>query len=233
MRRIVTASALFALAAGISQSHAATSSAARASVPEPAAAAVPAGAYTLDKAHASLIFRLDHLGFSNFTARFTRFDAQLQFDPANLAASRVTVTIDPRSIDSDNAPAGFMDQLRGTHWLEAAQFPEMTFRSTRIEVIAPNTMRIHGDLNLHGMTRPVVLNATFNGGYAGHPMDPHARIGFSAQGSLERSEYGIAYGVPAPGSHMGVGDKVNVVIEAEFSGPPLAAAAGNASGAQK
>src|SRR4051812_30450072 len=67
----------------------------------PAAAKVPAGAYTLDQAHASLIFRVSHLGFSNYTARFKRFDAQLQFDPANLAASRVNVTIDARSIETD------------------------------------------------------------------------------------------------------------------------------------
>src|SRR5688572_14741288 len=71
-----------------------------ASTPEPvkpAAVDVPAGTYTLEKSHASLIFRVDHLGFSNYTARFKRFDAQLQFDPANLAASSVTATIDARS----------------------------------------------------------------------------------------------------------------------------------------
>ena len=84
-----------------------------------------------------------------------------------------------------------------------------------------NTVRIHGDLTLHGVTRPIVLAATFNGGYAGHPMDPNARIGFSAQATLRRSEFGITYGIPAPGTTMGVGDEVDVVIEAEFTGPPL------------
>jgi polyisoprenoid-binding protein YceI len=69
------------------------------------------------------------------------------------------------------------------------------------------------------VTRPVSLDAKFNGGYAGHPMDPHARIGFSARGSLKRSEFGIAFGVPAPGSQFGVGDDVEIIIEAEFSGP--------------
>jgi polyisoprenoid-binding protein YceI len=71
------------------------------------------------------------------------------------------------------------------------------------------------------VTRPVALDATYNGGYAGHPMDPHARIGFSARGALRRSEFGIAAGIPAPGSLMGVGDEIEVIIEAEFSGPPL------------
>ena len=98
----------------------------------------------------------------------------------------------------------------------------MRFESRRIDVTGENTVRINGDLTLRGVTRPIVLEAVFNGGYAGHPMDPNARIGFSAHGTLKRSRFGIAYGIPAPGTTMGVGDDVNVVIEAEFKGPPFA-----------
>ena len=83
------------------------------------------------------------------------------------------------------------------------------------------TFRIEGDLTLRGVTRPVTLEARYNGGYAGHPMDPQARIGFSATGQLRRSEFGISYGIPAPGTTMGVGDAVELRIECEFSGPPL------------
>jgi polyisoprenoid-binding protein YceI len=73
------------------------------------------------------------------------------------------------------------------------------------------------------MTRPMLLEATFNGGYSGHPMDPHARIGFSAHGVLRRSEFGVTYGIPAPGTTMGVSDEVEVQLELEFTGPPLLA----------
>jgi len=191
---------------------------------ESAAPNVPAGAYTLDKAHASLIFRVNHLGFSNYTARFTQFDATLQFDPANPAAAHVEATIDPDSLDLDNPPAGFKDTLRGAKWLNTAEFPKIVFRSTKVEVTGTNKARITGDFSLHGVTLPVTLDAVFNGGYAGHPMDPHARIGFSAHGALKRSEFGIAIGIPAAGSAMGVSDAVDVAIEAEFSGPPLAGA---------
>jgi polyisoprenoid-binding protein YceI len=188
----------------------------------PAAAPnVPAGAYTLEKAHASLVFRVSHLGFSNYTAQFKTFDAQLQFDPKNLAASTVTATVDPRSLDLDNPPPGFVDELLGDKFLDAAQFPEMSFKSTKLENIAASQVRITGDFTLHGVTKPVVLEATFNGGYEGHPMDPHARIGFSAHGSLNRGDFGIAYGIPAPGTTMGVSDRVDIAIEAEFTGPPL------------
>lgn len=188
-------------------------------------AKVPAGPYTLDKAHSTLIFRVNHLGFSNYTARFKRFDARLQFDPENLAASKITVTIDARSLDLDSPPAGFNETLQNEQWLSTAQFPEMTYRSTQIEVTGPNRMRIHGELDLRGMTRTVILEATFNGGYAGHALEPQARVGFSAHGSLQRSKFGMAIGVPPPGSTMGVSDDVEIIIESEFSGPPWAGAA--------
>jgi polyisoprenoid-binding protein YceI len=182
---------------------------------------IPKGSYSLDKAHTSLIFRVSHLGFSTFTGRFTRYDAKLDFDPAKLAAASVNVSIDARSITTDNAPDGFLDSLAsGKDWLDAAQFPELKFVSRRVEVVSGHDLRVHGELTIRGITKPIVLQARFNGGYAGHPFDPAARVGFSAQGRFSRSDFGIVYGVPAPGSTFGVGDEVQVVLEAEFSGPP-------------
>ena len=183
---------------------------------------VPAGAYTNDKPHTSLVFRVSHMTYSNFTARFTGIDAKLDFDPAHLAKSRVNVIIDPRSISSDNAPSGFLEELSGKDWLDAAKFPQIVFRSRTVEVTGPKNFRIRGELTLHGVTKPVVLDASYNGGYAGQPMDPHARIGFSATGKFKRSDFGVSIGIPAPGSNMGVGDEVEVVLESEFTGPALA-----------
>lgn len=89
------------------------------------------------------------------------------------------------------------------------------------------SFEISGVLNLHGVSRPLVLTGTYNGGYAGMPqVDPHARVGFSAHGTLKRSDFGIAYGLPAPGTTMGVSDVIDVSIEAEFTGPALATPAG-------
>jgi polyisoprenoid-binding protein YceI len=216
--RYLLISAVLTMSAACSQQPSGTSNPTTANTPP---VHVPAGDYTIDKAHASLVFRVNHLGFSHYTAQFKSFDAQLHFDPSNLASSTVTATIDPRSLDLNSPPAGFVDELLGKQWLDAAQFPQMTFKSTRVESTAPNVARIIGDFTLHGMTKPVTMEATFNGGYVGHPMDPHARIGFSAHGTLKRSDFGIAFGIPAPGTTMGVSDEVQFVIEAEFSGPPL------------
>ena len=185
----------------------------------PVKTAAPAGAYVVDKSHTSVIFRVDHMGFSHFTGRFTRVDVSLTLDPANPAAATLVARIDPNSIDSDNAPKGFMDELRAAPWFETAKFPDMTFKSTHVELTAPNAATITGDLTMHGQTHPVTLAATFNGGYAGHPMDPHARVGFSAHGALRRSDFGISVGVPQPPSTFGVGDNVEIIIETELSGP--------------
>jgi len=184
----------------------------------------PAGAYRLDRSHADLTFRVNHIGFSMYTGRFTDFDATLQFDPANPSAMRLEASVDVASLTLPAPPEGFVAEMLGPHWFDAAQFPTMTFRSTAVEPTGANTARVTGDLTLHGVTKPVTLDVTFNGGYAGHPMDPNGRIGFSARGSLRRSEFGIAYGVPPEGSTMGVGDAVEIVIETEFTGPPMAAA---------
>jgi polyisoprenoid-binding protein YceI len=183
---------------------------------------VPAGKYTLDKSHATLIFKVNHLGFSNYTARFKHFDATLQFDPNNLAASSVTASVDVNSLETDYPEPekhDFNKQLCGPEWFDVAKFPQMTYRSKKITVTGGNRLHIEGELELHGIKQPVALDAIYNGGYVGHPMDPHARIGFSAHGSLKRSQFGIAYGIPEPGSTMGVGDPVEIIIETEFSGP--------------
>jgi polyisoprenoid-binding protein YceI len=181
----------------------------------------PAGIYNIDLSHADLSFRLKHLGFSLYTARFTKFTAQLNFDPLKPAAMSVTTIVDPYSLALPSPPAGFLNTLLGPEWLDAAQFPQIVFRSTDVEMTGTSSMRITGDLTLHGITKPIVLNATFNGGYAGHPFDPNGRVGFSARGTFKRSDFGIVIGIPEPGTSMGVGDELEVIIEAEFTGPPL------------
>ena len=178
----------------------------------------PAGVYAMDKAHSSVTFRVSHLGFSRYTARFATIDGKLKFDPAHPAAMSVEATIDPKSLALNAPPAGFHDQLMGKEFFDAVKFPAITFRSTNVQLTGPHAAKVTGALTLHGVTKPVVLDVTYNGGYPANAMDPGgARIGFSAHTVFKRSAFGMGYGVPAPGSNMGVGDDVDVAIETEFS----------------
>ncbi|MCR5881018.1 YceI family protein [Phenylobacterium sp. J367] len=178
----------------------------------------PAGRYALDPTHSTVTFQVSHLGFSNYTAGFDQLGGALQFDPANPAAMSVEATIDVASLDLPAPPAGFKTELLGAQWFDVGKHPQITFRSTKVEPTGPRAARVTGDLTLHGVTRPVTLEATFNGGYPPGGMDPGgARVGFSAKGAFKRSDFGMGYGVPAPGTSMGVGDEVAVAIETEWS----------------
>lgn len=180
----------------------------------------PAGEYKLDKAHASLVFTVSHLGLSDYTARFTGWDAILQFDPDNPETMQVRAEIDPRSLETHypGEDLDFNATIAGEDWLDAGAFPQMRFQSTGVEQTGPAAATLTGDLTLHGVTQPVTMDVEFNGGYAGNAMDPAgSRIGFSAHGALKRSDFGISLGVPEPGSSMGVSDRVMFEIEAEFT----------------
>ncbi|MDY6978443.1 MAG: YceI family protein [Pseudomonadota bacterium] len=191
---------------------------------EPSSAPVPAGDYRLDPAHASLIFKVSHLGFSMYTARFTDFDARLYFDPRQLEAAKLQARVDARSLETDFPNPKQLDfnaQLQGEEWLATEKHPQIRFVSTDVKMTGDREMQVTGDFTLRGVTRPLTLNVRYNGGYAGHEIDPNARVGFSATGTVKRADYGMDFGLPPAGSNMGVGNDVQVIIEAEFTGPPL------------
>ena len=176
-----------------------------------------AGTYRIDPEHTTILFRVDHVGMSKWTAQFRNFDASLVLDPKRPDASTVTAEIDVASLDSKTSPALAFDKaLTGPDWLDAGAHPKITFRSTKVTMTGPDTADITGDFTLKGVTKPVVLKAKFNDGYKPNAMDG-ARIGFSATSRFNRSDFGISYGIPAPGSKMGVSDEVEVIIETEFT----------------
>jgi polyisoprenoid-binding protein YceI len=194
-----------------------------ATAPATKPAGPPPGVYTIDPPHTSVTFRVSHLGFSRYTARFGTVGGKLRFDPAHPTAMSVVATIDPKSLQLNAPPPGFHDQLMSKSWFDAADFPAITFKSTRVAVTGANTAKVTGNLALHGVTKPVTLDVTYNGGWPANAMDGD-RIGFSAHGAIKRSAFGMGFGVPAPGSTIGVGDDVEVMIETEFaSGKPAPA----------
>ena len=174
---------------------------------------LPAGHYVLDKTHAVLTAKLKHMGFSNYTLRFTKLDADFTYDPKAPEASKINVTIDPASLDTatgaDAFGVKFNKELIGDGWLESAKYPTITFVSTSINVGDGQHGSVTGDLTFHGVTKPVVLDVTFNG--VGSGMNPlQTRTGFSAATTIKRSDYGVGKYVPL------IGDDVTLNIVVEF-----------------
>ena len=181
--------------------------------------AVKGGKYSLDKDHASLNFKLNHLGFSSYVGRFNSMQASLDFDPENIEKSSLDVSVDMASIDVNNA--AFAEQLRGSDWLDTAQFPKATFKTTRYvgstagaatgdAANAKNTFAFEGDLTFHGVTKPITLNATFHGG-GRNMLTRKNTLGFSANTTFKRSDFGVG-----KFTSMGIGDDVTLDINVEF-----------------
>lgn len=178
-------------------------------------AEMPAGKYDMDKTHASLTWKVSHLGLSGYTARFTDFDAAFTFDPQNIAASKVTATINPASIRTDHPDSAVdFDKKLSTdpQWFNTAQFPEIRFESTALALTGENTGILKGDLQFLGVTKPVELNVVFNAAMREHPFSQKPVMGFSATGKIKRSDWGMNAYVP------NIGDDVDIIIEAEFVG---------------
>lgn len=180
-----------------------------------------AGRYQIDLGHTRLLFRVSHLGFSNYTALFTDISGDLGFDPAAPETMQVTARIRADSVETHypDPALDFNAVLTGPEFLNAAEFPEITFASTAVALTGAQTATVTGDLTLHGVTKPVSLAVTYNGGWKDMPLDVGGRIGFSATGAFNRSDFGVGFGVPAPGTTMGVSDRVEVILEAEFVKP--------------
>ena len=174
---------------------------------------LPAGHYVLDKTHASVVAKIKHMGFSNYQFRFTKVDASFDYDPKAPQDAKIKVTIDPGSIDTatgaDEFGLKFNKELAGDGWLEANKFPTATFVSTKVEPGAGQTGKVYGDFTLHGVTKPIVLDVTFNG--VGSSFAPGSvKTGFSASTTIKRSDYGVTKYVPL------VSDDVALSIEVEF-----------------
>jgi polyisoprenoid-binding protein YceI len=180
--------------------------------------ALPGGTYHLDPMHSTALFKVSHIGFSNYVATFDRIEGALQLDPKQPEAASVQAAIDVRSLDLPAPPAGFLDDMLGATWFDANRCPQITFRSTKVTRTGEATADITGDLTMKCVTKPATLKARFNGGYPPGGLDPYgARIGFSAEAVIKRSEFGLSYGLPPPGSSMGVSDEVRIEVETEFT----------------
>lgn len=166
-----------------------------------------AGQYTLDKNHATVLFKVDHMGFSKFIGRFNQFDANLDFDSENMANSRLEAVIEMSSVDVNNE--NFEETLRGGSWFAAETHPQAFFKTTSVNNVTSDSADFTGDLTFLGVTSPITIHVQFNGG-ATNVLTYKYTIGFSAKSSFKRSDFGLDKYIPT------VGDEIELEIHAEF-----------------
>lgn len=164
--------------------------------------------YTFDPNHTTVIWNIEHLGFSSPHGLFPQIEGTLTLDEVAPQNSKVDVTI-PTAKLATGIPK-FDDHLKSKDFFDTEKFPDAKFVSTKIEKTGDKTAKITGDLTLLGVTKPVTFDVTLNK-KGPHPMNKKETVGFSGKTTIKRSDFGIKYGLP------NVGDDVNLVIEAEAS----------------
>ena len=164
--------------------------------------------YKIDPTHTATVFSWNHFGFSTPSANFSDIQGVIKVDNAKPANSSVEVTIPVSSVNTNVTALDKEFQEEG--WFNAAKYPNITFKSTKVETKDKKHFKITGNLTVKGITKPVVLDAVLNK-QGEHPMAKVPAIGFNATTSFNRSEFGIGNYVP------NVGDKitVNITTEAE------------------
>jgi len=170
-------------------------------------AKLKAGEYSLDSTHATLLFKIQHLGLSTYVGRFNKFDASLEFDPANIAAAKLNAVIEINSLDINDDD--LKSDLMGRSWFRQSEFPQAAFESTSVNPISDTEFEFTGILSWRGVRKPITVAATFHGG-ANNILSGKYTLGFSAKGSFLRSDFGMDKYVPL------VGDEITLEAYAEF-----------------
>ena len=175
-----------------------------------AAAQAAPSPYVLDPHHTQITFGWTHFGFSHMSGRFDKVDGTFLFDPAAPAKSKVEVSIPIASIST--GVADLDDDLRGDGFFDAGKFPTATFRSTSVKSTGKDKLAVSGDLTVHGVTKPVILDVTINK-IGMHPMAQRAAAGFDASTTIKRTDFGISKYAP------NVSDEIQIHISTETMVP--------------
>lgn len=169
-------------------------------------------AWKIDPTHSRVDFSVRHMMISNVRGQFEKFDGTVDFDPNDLSTLKLEVTIDASSINTREAQRD--GHLRSPDFLNAEQFPTITFTSTSSEPAGTNQAKVHGDLTIHGVTRPVTLDTEFAGVMASPWGTTSA--GFSAHTKINRKDWGLEWNQVLEAGGLLVGEDVKIDIEIEL-----------------
>jgi polyisoprenoid-binding protein YceI len=168
---------------------------------------VQQGTYKVESHHTLVRFSVNHFGFNDFFGTVPNATGSLTLTANGLAGTQLDVTLPVDGISTTNAKLD--GELKSADWFDAAKYPTMHFVSQKVELTGQRTARITGTLTMHGVSKPLVLEATL-GGAGVNPMDKAYTVGFSAQGTIKRSDFGVTKYVPY------VSDDVQINITAAF-----------------
>jgi len=168
------------------------------------------GEWKLDQAHTNLGFVARYLMLTKVRGRFRDFDGTIHIGKTP-EGSWVEVTMDAASIDTDNETRD--EHLRSPDFLDVQRFPKLAFKSTRIQVTGDTSLRVEGDLTIRDVTRPVVLDAEFEGTTKGIRGD--SRVAFSASTEIDREDWGIMWNMALETGGMLVGKRVQIELEVQ------------------
>jgi polyisoprenoid-binding protein YceI len=173
-----------------------------------ASAVIPAGTWIVDRAHSRVGFAVRHLGISNVRGEFREFEGTLEIDD-DLSTARAYGSVQVASVDTNESRRD--DEIRSSNILDAAQFPEVTFESTRIENLDGEELRIAGRLTIHGVTNEVVLHADVGG--TDLDLFGNERVGLEVTGVLARSDYAIKLTQALGSGNLVVGEKITFTLD--------------------
>ena len=173
----------------------------------PAVSPVQSGSYAVETYHTRVQFSVDHMGFSTWYGDFSGVTGALELDAKAPRNSQVSISIPVASISTTNAKLD--GELRAADWLDAERFPAIRFISSHVVPTGHGHARILGTLTMHGVSRPVVLEASLHGAGT-NPMSKATTVGFDATAHIKRSDFGVTKYVPM------IGDNVDIRISAAF-----------------
>jgi len=169
--------------------------------------------YTIDPNHASIYFIVTHLGLSQINGRFDKFEGRIVEDAQHPERSSVSFSADAGSINTGVEARD--NHLRSADFFDVAQFPQLSFESTGLSA-GRDSYVLHGNLTMHGVTRPVDIEFHHHGPYTMQGKQPQTRIGIIAEPlTIKRSDFGIGKTDPMPDGTVGVSDEVTVRISFE------------------
>jgi polyisoprenoid-binding protein YceI len=164
----------------------------------------------IDPSHSEIMFQVKHMMFAKVKGTFETFSGTIQFDPQDLTNSSVSVDVEPSSINTRDENRD--NHLRSQDFFGVEQNPTMTFRSTRIEADGDD-YKVYGDLTMNGVTKEVVLEAEFNGKGVS-PFGPTV-YAFSAEGKVNRKDWGMEWNAALEAGGMLVSDEVKIEVEVQ------------------